>query len=75
MDNDGINEVKQSSSGDEGALCAGNNYLLEEQGNDNQVIIEHFKIEDTFYVESRKKVLLKLGATKHYFYQVISPLI
>lgn len=42
MDNDGINEVKQSSSGDEGALCAGNNYLLEEQGNDNQVTIEHF---------------------------------
>lgn len=42
MDNDGINEVKQSSSGDEGALCAGNNYLLEEQENDNQVTIEHF---------------------------------
>lgn len=48
MDNDGINEVKQSSSGDEGVLSAGDNYLLEEQGNDNQVTIEHFKIGNTF---------------------------
>lgn len=65
MDNDGINEVKQSSLGEEGVLSAGDNYLLEEQGNDNQVTIEHFKIGDTFYVESMKKVLLKLGATNH----------
>lgn len=65
MDNDEINEVKQSSSEDEGVLSAGDNYLLEEQGNNNQVTIEHFKIGDTFYVESMKKVLLKLGATNH----------
>lgn len=65
MDNDGINEVKQSSSGDEGVFSTGDNYLLEEQGIDNQVTIEHFKSGDTFYVESMKKVLLKLGATNH----------
>lgn len=34
LDNDGINEVKQSSSGDEGVLSAGDTYLLDEQGND-----------------------------------------